>query len=197
MLVKSFAYVVLLALVASVNCFPEGRVVNGTDSDVTIYPFIVSMRGATGSHSCGASIIAPKWILTAAHCVSGRVASQLSIQFATTQISANGPNVIGIKRIVMHENYAPAQNYANDIALLELEGQLIYNYKTLAPVQLPEPYFEIPQVAEGAPGILAGWGLNMVSLGYRTVSVGKYLTFLYSFRLRLVVMSKIICKKSI
>ena len=153
----------LIALIGSVSCFPEGRVVNGTDSNVMRYPFMVSLRGATGSHSCGASIIAPRFILTASHCVAGRTASQISIQYATTTISPNGENVVKVKRIIMHEDYAPSRAYANDIALLELEGSLVYNYKTIAPVTLPEPYFEIPQTPEGVPGILAGWGLNAVS----------------------------------
>ncbi|XP_013097363.2 trypsin 3A1 [Stomoxys calcitrans] len=155
-----FLTVAIIALIGGVSCFPENRVVNGTDSDITEYPFIVSMRNPSGSHSCGASIIAPRWILTAAHCVSGRVASQLSIQYATTKISANGANVIGVKRIIMHEKYNPSDSYANDIALLELTGSLVYNYKTIAPVTLPDPYYEIDQVPEGVPGVLAGWGLN-------------------------------------
>lgn len=158
-----FCLLVVIALVSSVSCFPEGRVVNGTATDIRKYPFMVSLRGSTGSHSCGSSIIAPRWILTAAHCVKGRIASQLSIQYATTTISANGKNVVGVKQIIMHEDYAPSRSFANDIALLELEGSLIFNYKTLAPVTLPDPYFEIPQTNEGAPGVLAGWGLNAVS----------------------------------
>lgn len=163
-MLKTSLVLLAVALVGSVNCFPESRVVNGTSTDITDYPFMVSLRGATGSHSCGSSIIAPRWILTAAHCVDGRTASQISIQYATTTISSNGPNVVGVKRIIMHEGYKPSASYANDIALLELQGSLIYNYKTIAPVTLPDPYFEIPQVDEGAPGILAGWGLNAVSL---------------------------------
>ncbi|XP_013097364.1 chymotrypsin-2 [Stomoxys calcitrans] len=160
MLSKSSLAFLVLALVGSVSCFPESRVVNGTATDITTYPFMVSLRGPTGSHSCGSSIIAPRWILTAAHCVSGRTASQLSIQYATTTISANGANVIAVKRIIMHEGYNPSKSYANDIALLELQGQLIYNYKTIAPVTLPESYFETDQVSAGSPGVLAGWGLN-------------------------------------
>ena len=161
-----FSLLALIILIGSASCFPEGRVVNGTDSNVKRFPFIVSLRGPSGSHSCGASIIAPRYILTASHCVDGRTANQLSIQYATTTISANGANVVKVKRIIMHEDYAPARAYANDIALLELEGSLIYNYKTIAPVTLPEPYYEIPQIPEGIPGVLAGWGLNAVSFTF-------------------------------
>ncbi|XP_073820414.1 chymotrypsin-1-like [Musca autumnalis] len=160
MLSKTALIVLLLSVIASVHCFPEGRVVNGTSTDISKYPFMVSLRGPTGSHSCGSSIIAPKWILSAAHCVDGRTAAQISIQFASTFISSNGDNVIPVKRIIMHEGYDPSNSYANDIALLELHGAFVFNYKTLAPVNLPEPYFEIPQQLEGVPGVLAGWGLN-------------------------------------
>ncbi|CAD6992479.1 chymotrypsin-1-like [Ceratitis capitata] len=152
--------VILAALLGAVACYPEGRVVNGTDSDVGKFPFIVSLRGSTGSHSCGSSIIAPRWILTAAHCVSGASTSRISLQYASTETDPNSTNVAKVKRIIIHEYYRPADSYANDIALLELFGQLVYNYKTIAPVTLPEPNFEIPQVSEGAPGVLAGWGRN-------------------------------------
>ncbi|XP_018797288.1 PREDICTED: chymotrypsin-2-like [Bactrocera latifrons] len=161
--------VVLAALLGVVSCYPEGRVVNGTDSDITKFPFLVSLRGSTGSHSCGASIIAPRWILTAAHCVVSATASRISIQYASTVIAATSSNVAKVKRIIVHEDYSPEDAYANDIALLKLFGQLVYNYKTIAPVTLPEPYFEIPQVQAGAPGVLAGWGRNETGGPVQTV----------------------------
>lgn len=76
----------------------------------------------------------------------------------------NGTNIASIKRIIMHENFNLLKLLANDIALLELHSQLIYNYKTIAPVTLPEPNFEVPQTQAGAPGVLIGWGINQVSL---------------------------------
>ncbi|XP_037952058.1 chymotrypsin-2-like [Teleopsis dalmanni] len=149
-----------LLLVASAKSFPQSRVVNGTDSDITKYPFMVSLRGSTGSHSCGSSIISSRYILTAAHCVVGKTAASISIQYSVTDINKSGPNIASVKRIIVHSGYNPAANYAHDIALLELYGELSFNYRTLAPVTLPEAGFEIPQVPEGAPGVLTGWGLN-------------------------------------
>ncbi|XP_067625037.1 transmembrane protease serine 9-like [Eurosta solidaginis] len=145
-------------LFEAVSCFPDGRIVNGTSTVIEKYPFLVSLRSRTGSHSCGATIIAPRWILTAAHCVIGKIPSEMSLQFASTEVSAKSDNVLKVKRYTMHEDYRPNDAHANDIALIELYGQLVYNYKTIAPVTLPEPNFEIPQVTEGVPGVLAGWG---------------------------------------
>uniref|UniRef100_A0A1A9WVH8 Peptidase S1 domain-containing protein n=1 Tax=Glossina brevipalpis TaxID=37001 RepID=A0A1A9WVH8_9MUSC len=149
-------------LIKIINGFTVERVVNGTDSSITRYPFTVSMRGATGSHKCGGSIIASRYILTAAHCVSGNKPDEINIQYATTDITTDIEqfNVVPIKNIIMHEKYNVQPEYANDIALLELHEDLVFNYKTLAPVTLPEPYYEIPQVAEGVKGVLVGWGKN-------------------------------------
>lgn len=149
-------------LVGSVSCLPEGRVVNGTTTDISKYPFMVSLRGLSGSHSCGASIIAPRWILTAAHCVNGGSPSRVTVQYGTTRINAYGDNIANVKRIIVHEGYS-ATKYENDIALLELENPLVYDYKTVAPVALPDSYFEVPQTTKGAEGVLTGWGLDAVS----------------------------------
>lgn len=39
-------------------------IVNGTDAEIAEFPFIVSLRTTTSSHSCGGSILNEYWILT-------------------------------------------------------------------------------------------------------------------------------------
>lgn len=169
---------------------PMGRVVNGTDASVENYPFVVSvecreiierarerglrvlslqisLRGPTGSHSCGGSIISQQFVMTAAHCTAGRTASQLSVQFGVTNISASGPNVVAVKRIIPHELYNPNNNYANDISLLQVAIPFEFDYKTVGPVQLPSLNFATPQLDEGGAGTLIGWGLNAVRMKYK------------------------------
>ncbi|EDW13953.1 chymotrypsin-2 [Drosophila mojavensis] len=138
---------------------PMGRVVNGTDAAVENYPFVISLRGPSGSHSCGGSIISNQFVLTAAHCTAGRQASELSVQYGVTKIAANGPNVVGVKRIIQHELYNPYNNYANDIALLQVQVPFKFD-KNVAPVRLPALHFVTPQGNEGGDGTLIGWGLN-------------------------------------
>nr|XP_036224438.1 anionic trypsin-1-like isoform X1 [Bactrocera oleae] len=161
--------IIIVALLGAVSSFPDGRIVNGTTTVIGKYPFMkvlsspfvkVSLRLTKGAHTCGASIIAPRWILTAAHCVYERAAKDLSIQFAAKVISRYSGNFAPVERIIVHENYTPGGSYANDIALVKLYNGLVYDYVKVASVALPDPYFEVPQTEIGAAGVLLGWGLN-------------------------------------
>ncbi|XP_021108294.1 chymotrypsin-like elastase family member 3B, partial [Heterocephalus glaber] len=52
---------------------PVGRVVNGEDAVPYSWPWQVSLqyeKNGAFSHTCGGSLIAPDWVLTAAHCIS-------------------------------------------------------------------------------------------------------------------------------
>lgn len=109
--------------------------------------------------------------MTAAHCTDGRKAEQLSVQYGVTKIGATGPNVVAVKRIIQHELYNPSKNYANDISLLQVAEPFKFDYKTVAPVQLPALNFATPQVDNGGDGTLIGWGLNEVGLALASPSL--------------------------
>ncbi|XP_065722027.2 chymotrypsin-2 [Drosophila suzukii] len=139
---------------------PTLRVVNGTDSSVQKHPYVVSLRSYDGAHSCGGTIISNEFVMTAAHCTNGRPAETLSIQFGVTNININGPNVVGIKKIIQHEDFDPSRQNANDISLVKVEEPFEFNEVSVAPVELPSLAFAVPQTDAGAEGVLIGWGLN-------------------------------------
>ena len=113
-------------------------VVAGTNEPDFKYPWVVRMNG------CGTVLIDPQWVLTAAHCVKlnpgskftyTRTDSHGNVQTETRPADPNAgsPSNPGV---FVHPNYAPNQDYANDIALIKLAQPFSVNF-VLQTVGLP------------------------------------------------------------
>lgn len=135
----------------------EPMIVNGTDSDIASFPFIVSLQGIWNEtysyHSCGASILSRYWLLTAAHCIYGDTPDQKLVEYGTTVISNtdNGEKIAYVEQLIWHEDY---DSYAlsNDIGLVRLATPIemdITDYQVRLPIQGS-------YVASGTPAVLAG-----------------------------------------
>ncbi|MGH0129130.1 UNVERIFIED_CONTAM: hypothetical protein FKN15_038377 [Acipenser sinensis] len=56
---------------------PTAKVVNGEDAKAYSWPWQVSLQYRSGSsyhHTCGGTLIAPNWVMTAGHCISNDIA---------------------------------------------------------------------------------------------------------------------------
>jgi trypsin len=132
----------------------DPKIVNGTDTDITQFPFMISLR-RNNNHSCGGSIINKLWVLTAAHCVMSPLESY-TVQYGSTTLAPDSPNVAKVEQLIPHEDYDPSNQYINDIALVKLQEPMsidLQDYKVRLPIS--GSYF-----ATGTPSVLAGWGLN-------------------------------------
>ncbi|XP_053908169.1 acrosin-like isoform X2 [Cuculus canorus] len=102
------------------------RVVGGRDAQAGAWPWIVSIQSpweAGTGHICGGSLIGTQWVLTAAHCFTEAMNTEMwRVVAGATDLTQLGPEVQirSIKQIFVHENYNNISQ-RNDIALLELD----------------------------------------------------------------------------
>lgn len=128
----------------------EGRIVGGSDvEDISFSPYHVSIQNTFDEHVCGGSIIAPDWILTAAHC-SWPVEY---LRVATGSVNWRQPEALyGVAEFKVHCLHDQPM-YANDIALIRLNTSIIFNEHTKPVTLATENMLE-----GGAKLLLTGWG---------------------------------------
>jgi transmembrane serine protease 9 len=135
----------------------DPRVVGGSPAPIGAYPWQVSI-GISGaphdvSHFCGGSLIAPQWILTAAHCVSGGTTpDNIDVLTGTNFLSKGGRTGL-IDRIIVHEKWDP-DTFDHDVALLHLKGA-----SGERPIGLITPS-DASLASPGLIAIVSGWGLT-------------------------------------
>ena len=111
------------------------------------YPWMASLQRA-GQHSCGASLIARQWVLTAAHCVQDASPADFTLRIGSPDHTTGG-TVAGVSKIVVHPDYA-AKNPNGDIALLKLDRAI-----SQTPIQIADGSGD-----PGTPSQIIGWGLT-------------------------------------
>jgi len=138
------------------------EIVGGVTVQPGEYPWQVwfEFKVTRDIYTCGASLIHPKWVLTAGHCI-GEVSEVVLGVHQINSLSETNRQTISVERIILHPNY---DNYSlnNDIALIELTE----------PAQLNQWVTTIPLVTSPADDSLYEAGIESTVTGWGATSDG-------------------------
>lgn len=133
----------------------EGRIVGGVDADITAAPWQVAVMDASFYQYCGGSIIAPSWVLTAAHCEVA-VGDKVGAGHSRLTTMASAGQIRTVAQAITFPGYITSEK-GKDVMLLRLNAPLDLsgpNAKAIA-------WATEAQASAFAAGVVAtvsGWG---------------------------------------
>ncbi|XP_071555517.1 uncharacterized protein Flz [Temnothorax nylanderi] len=138
----------------------SGKIVGGKGAQFGEWPWQVLVREATWlglftKNKCGGVLITDKYVMTAAHCQPGFLASLVAV-FGEFDISGElEPKrsvTKNVRRVIVNRGYDPA-TFENDLALLELESPVQFD-EHIVPICMPEDGSDFT----GRMATVTGWG---------------------------------------
>ncbi|KAM5194216.1 azurocidin [Mantella aurantiaca] len=149
----------LLALVAFLwVCHVNGgtfntEIVGGREATPNSHPYIASLQFRR-QHFCGGSLIAPQFLMTAAHCLSNLNPSQVTVVLGAHSLGSNERSRQNFRILQVYENGFNPQSLENDILILRLDRAASLNSRVNV-VNLPRVNDTVPA---GTQCVAAGWG---------------------------------------
>lgn len=140
----------------------EDRIVGGRTAHFAQFQYLVSLRersqvnGSVGwfAHRCGGTIIANRWILTAAKCANRDVKDTVAVVGANHIV--NDGEIYHLDRIVKHPEYN-SENLQHNLCLLRTAKRIEYRHG-VRPIQLRKR-----PVTTDLKATVAGWGQSKVA----------------------------------
>jgi len=125
------------------------KIVNGQDADPCEWRWQVSFQG-----SCGGTLIAPSWIISAAHCARAGL-TKVTVGDYNINSDQDNPGKVktfNVKQWYNHPKYGDPVGNAHDFALVEIDGAVDTN-ECVGFAKLPTS-----SLTPGAKCWITGWG---------------------------------------
>uniref|UniRef100_A0A8C5KEP8 pancreatic elastase II n=2 Tax=Jaculus jaculus TaxID=51337 RepID=A0A8C5KEP8_JACJA len=135
-----------------------GRVVGGEDATPNSWPWQVSLQYSylgKWYHTCGGSLVANNWVLTAAHCISNSKTYRVMLGRHSLSNDEFGSKAIKVSKLVVHEKWnSNMLSNGYDIALVKLANPVSLSSK-IQLACLPPAGTILPN---NYPCYVTGWG---------------------------------------
>ncbi|XP_023316403.1 uncharacterized protein LOC106653221 isoform X3 [Trichogramma pretiosum] len=127
----------------------SSRVVRSSIAPPGSYPWQASIRvrgHSKTTHWCGAVVLSPLHVLTAAHCLEGYNKGTYVVRAGdyNTDIDEGTEVEANIEDYYVHEEFRKGHRYNNDIALVLLKGRGLALGRHVMPICLPHENIEYP-----------------------------------------------------
>jgi len=135
------------------------RIIGGNDARIGDWPWMVSLQSRFGNSFCGAVLIHPYWLLTAAHCLDSYPdPRQIQIKIGLyRQDQQQDAESIAVHSAIVHPQWDTFNfDSPNDLALIRLEQA----------AKAPPIYADIDnniQIPTGTMATTMGWGVTQVN----------------------------------
>ena len=150
------------------------KIVGGESVISSSWGWMASLRDFTDTHICGAAIVSPLYIVTAAHCVSNPVPSKSYMSIAVGTNRRNEAETIGqvrqVVQIIPHSNYN-AIRQTDDIAVLRRNASLDLSASKSA-TRLCLPRLKVTENVKIYPPNLS----SLIATGWGTLVFGSFYT---------------------
>ncbi len=142
----------------------QAKITGGTNADISEFPWQIYLEA--GNYTCGGSIIAGNWIITAAHCTKDDFNVTIPASEMIVTVGANNPRIATegkdylVSEVIVNDLY-DSNTLENDIALLRLSEPV--NFTNAQPIKLVSANDAAAGVTD--PGVLSwvtGYGLTKV-----------------------------------